>query len=280
MLRDLFDLYTKKINMLKKTLAFALLSGPLSFAHGTTLCTVFIDGDSGAILSKNGEHCEERVTPASTFKIAISLMGYDNGFLIDEHKPTLPFRKGYPDWDESWRMPVDPSAWISKSVVWYSQQVTQHMGLPSAQRYVSAFQYGNEDLSGEPGKHNGLTHAWLGTSLQISPLEQAAFLRKLVNRKLPVKAHAFDMTDKITAITTLPNGWEVHGKPGSEAPLGADGNKDWNHAYGWFIGWANKGQRNIIFAHLIQDEKEEAGRAGMRARAAFMQTLSAKLDAL
>ncbi|WP_410525695.1 penicillin-binding transpeptidase domain-containing protein [Rickettsia endosymbiont of Ixodes pacificus] len=45
-------------------------------------------------------NCESRYAPCSTFKIAISLMGYDYGFLIDETHPKLPFKEGYADYLE------------------------------------------------------------------------------------------------------------------------------------------------------------------------------------
>ena len=59
---------------------------------------------TGKILKQEGT-CDKRVTAASTFKIAISLMGYDAGFQVDEHTPALPFRDGYLDWNPSWRAP-------------------------------------------------------------------------------------------------------------------------------------------------------------------------------
>ncbi|WP_373369869.1 penicillin-binding transpeptidase domain-containing protein, partial [Klebsiella aerogenes] len=31
------------------------------------------------------------------------------------------------------------------------------------------FEYGNQDVSGDSGKHNGLTQSWLMSSLTISP---------------------------------------------------------------------------------------------------------------
>ena len=62
----------------------------------------------GKILKQEGT-CDKRVTAASTFKIAISLMGYDAGFQVDEHTPALPFRDGYLDWNSSWRATTDPA---------------------------------------------------------------------------------------------------------------------------------------------------------------------------
>ena len=60
-----------------------------SQAQAATICTAMADAKTGAVLLQEG-NCIDRVTPASTFKIALSLMGYDAGFLKDEHQPTLP----------------------------------------------------------------------------------------------------------------------------------------------------------------------------------------------
>ncbi len=246
-------------------------------AEARTVCTAFAEAGTGKILEQRGD-CGGRVTAASTFKIAISLMGYDSGFLTDEHAPALPFHEGYPAWRPEWRQTTDPTRWIDYSVVWFSQQVTLSLGEKRFQNYVSAFRYGNEDVSGDPGKHDGLTRAWLNSSLKISPLEQLAFLEQLVDRRLPVTPHAVDMTSRITAITTLPNGWEIHGKTGTGFPQTAGGADDEAHAYGWFVGWAAKGPRTIVFARLIQDERPEAGPAGLRARTALLGELPGVLD--
>jgi beta-lactamase class D len=249
-----------------------------SAAQARTVCTAVADAATGKLVVQQG-NCSERVTPASTFKIAISLMGYDSGFLKDAVTPVLPFRAGYPDWGGAeWRQPTDPSRWIKYSVVWFSQQVTQSLGQARFQQYVDAFQYGNKDVSGDPGKHNGLTRAWISSSLKISPLEEVAFLGKLVNRKLPVTPHAFDMTSQITEISQLPDGWDIHGKTGAGFPLKPDGSDDKAHGYGWFVGWATNRDKTFVFARLIQDEEPEPGTAGLRARAAFMKELPSLLN--
>ena len=62
-------------------------------AQAATICTAMADAKAGTVLLQEG-NCIDRVTPASTFKIALSLMGYDAGFLKDEHKPVLPYRQG------------------------------------------------------------------------------------------------------------------------------------------------------------------------------------------
>src|SRR5690606_16408211 len=180
-------------------LAFSLLLFPVASAHAAseTLCTVVADADNGRMIRREGT-CDTSVTAASTFKIAISLMGFDSGFLKDERTPELPFREGYADWNPAWRTTTDPKAWMGKSVVWYSQEITRALGEERFERYVREFQYGNQDVSGGPGAPDGLTSAWLSSSLKISPLGQLEFLEKFVRRELPVSTHAYEMTARLT----------------------------------------------------------------------------------
>ena len=65
--------------------------------------------------------CTGRVTPASTFKVPLAVMGFDAGVLTDAHAPVLTIRPGEPDWlGDAWRQPTDPTRWMKYSVVWYS----------------------------------------------------------------------------------------------------------------------------------------------------------------
>jgi bla regulator protein BlaR1 len=242
-------------------------------------CIEMTDAASGQRLVREGR-CDERVTPASTFNIVVSLMGYDSGILRDEHTPSLPFKQGYADWQPSWRATTDPTDWIRNSVVWYAQQVTAQLGAARFQHYVDSFDYGNRNLAGDPGKDNGLAMSWIASSLTISPSEQVAFLRKVVNRELPLSPAAYDMTTRILQPVALPNGWIVHGKTGTASPVLPDGRDDAEHQYGWYVGWATKGQRTIVFARLVQDQHKQTDAAGWRAREAFLRELPARLDAL
>jgi beta-lactamase class D len=110
-----------------------------------------------------------------------------------------------------------------------------------------------------------------------------AFLEKIVRHQLPVSARAYEMTGRITALPSTANGWEVHGKAGTGAPLKRDGSEDDAHAFGWFVGWTSKGARTIVFVRSIQDTSRDAHqelRAGLRARADFLRELPGLLDSL
>ncbi len=140
------------------------------------------------------------------------------------------------------------------------------------QQYVTKFNYGNQDVSGDNGKNNGLTHAWLSSSLEISPEEQAAFLQKLVNNELPVSKKSHTMTKNILFVETLPGGWKLYGKTGSGYKLNAaKTQKLEDQKIGWFVGWINKGNSNIIFTNYIEDQENTY--AGPRAKTAAKEKL-------
>ncbi|MES2511012.1 MAG: class D beta-lactamase [Pseudomonadota bacterium] len=255
----------------------ALLAAAVS-SHAATLCTVIADAKDGKVLLEQGD-CRTRVTPASTFKIPLALMGFDSGFLKDDHTPALPFRKGYPEWGgDDWRQPTDPERWLKSSVVWYSQQITHKLGAQRLTAYARDFGYGNADFAGDPGKNNGLERAWIISSLKISPLEQVIFLRKLVNRQLPVTPHALDMVDRIVETRPLAGGYTAHGKTGMAYPRKADGEFDMARAYGWFVGWATIGSQRVVFARLDQDTQAHPTSVSVRARDALLADLPSLLQ--
>jgi beta-lactamase class D len=246
--------------------------GPATTAWAKTMnvCTIVADAASGTILSRQGDGCGTKATSASTFKLAISLMGFDAGFLKDAHAPALPFKEGYADWNPAWRGTTDPAKWIRDSIVWYSQQVTTALGKERFARYVHEFHYGNEDVSGDPGQDNGLTHAWLSSSLQITPLEQLEFLGKVVRRELPVGTHAYEMTKAIADNGMQPGGWHVYGKTGAGMSKNPDGTTARGKPWGWFVGWATKGDRTVVFARLTKDTKRPSTSPGKAARKAVL----------
>lgn len=236
-------------------------------------CTLMLDAASGARLVEQGD-CGVRATPASTFNIVVSLMGYDAGILVDAHTPALPFRKGYIDWLPAWRTTTDPTGWIRNSTVWYAQQVTSQLGLGALQSYLQRFDYGNRDLSG------GVTDAWIGSSLQISAQEQALFLRKIVNRELGLSPQAYDTTATLLHLPTLPNGWDVYAKTGTAVLEQPAGTTEPPRSYGWFVGWASKDGRTIVFTRMTLDRQHPERAAGPLLKEAFLRELPSRLDAL
>ncbi len=147
--------------------------------------------------------------------------------------------------------------------------------------YTKQFDFGNADVKGDKRHPDGLTHAWIDSSLEISPLEQVTFLTKLVNHTLPVSEHAFAMTEEITEVTKLDDGWDIHGKTGTGFPSKADGSDDEMRGWGWFVGWSTQGGKTLVFARLIQDDgTAQQPSAGLRARDGFLSDFASQIAPL
>lgn len=259
----------KKVILL---LCSIILSANLAFAD-----SCFIAKENSKVLKTEGD-CDKRYAPMSTFKIPLSLMGFDSGILMDEMHPVWPFKEGYDDFREVWKRDQTPKSWMKESCVWYSQVLTKELGMKKFQEYVTKFDYGNKDLSGDKGQNNGLTNSWLSSSLQISSAEQVAFLQKMLAGKLPVKPYAVAMTKNILFVEDLKNGWKFYGKTGMGSLLNADGTKNPDLYHGWFIGWIEKGDRRIIFSNHIEDDKKEEIAAPLRAKADAKEKMTKIID--
>lgn len=214
-------------------------------------------------LVKDGE-CSTRHSPCSTFKIAISLMGFDSGFLKDETNPEIDFKLGYVDWLDVWKQPHNPRTWMKHSCVWYSQCITRNLGYSAFNNYVKQFSYGNMDTQGNIDNPDGLTSCWLSSSLKISPVEQVNFLEKLLLFKLAVNKNAERLTRNILFTQDLLYGWKLYGKTGSGYQYSQVEGK--NLQIGWFIGWVERSDKTLIFVQYIEDDRIQPSYASLRAK--------------
>jgi beta-lactamase class D len=205
----------------------------------------------------NSEQSKRRESPASTFKIPLSLMGFDSNILIDENTPKIDYNPEYKTSFEFWKKSHTPSTWMKNSVVWYSQELTILLGLKRFQEYVELFNYGNKDIKGNLKRGSflindatyisfaGLLNSWLSSSLKISPVEQVNFLQKLVENKIPVSQKAVNMTKKIVYKGKLNNNFDLYGKTGT-AQYSIDDKKQIRLL--WFVGWLEKEGNIYVFA--------------------------------
>lgn len=236
-------------------------------------CTLLVDQETGNTLLRDGE-CDRRVTPMSTFKVPLALMGFDAGILTGPHEPLWQYRKEF-EAPKRARKTVDPTIWESESILWYSQELTRRLGMPAFRDYVTAFKYGNADVSGHTGA-DPLTHSWLGSSLVISPDEQAAVIRRMLSGDIPVSEKARSMA--ISIIPPYASGdWKVYGKTGSGWVRGKNGRFDRSKPVGWFVGWAEKNGRTVVFARMLVDDKPSEAALGLKLRDEFLKALPVKL---
>lgn len=210
--------------------------------------SAFIAKKDGETIISEGK-ADERHSPFSTFKVVLALAGFDAGILKDKDSPQEPFREEYEQNLQSWytrekgsklnwTQDQTPKTYMKHSVVWFSHLITQRLGNERFQEYVSKLNYGNMDVSGTPGKDDGIFNSWLGTSLLISTKEQAEFLERLLNNTLDLSPEAQEKTREIMDREEDWDGWKLYGKIG--------GGED-----GWFIGWIEKNGQRIVFSQYL-----------------------------
>ena len=67
---------------------------------------ILINGNTSEVIQEFGPNIYKRVTPASTFKIALSLIGFDTGILENEISPVWDFQEGYDNFLETWNQDI------------------------------------------------------------------------------------------------------------------------------------------------------------------------------
>lgn len=198
--------------------------------------------------------CSQRIAPDSTFKIALSLMAFNEGIINQDTLFKWDGKKGVlPTHDQD--QDQTPLTWLKYSVVWVSQQITPQLGLARIKRYLAYFNYGNQDFSGDAGKNNGLQYAWLSSSLKISAREQLNFLNAMLSDKLHVSKKSIINTKRNMYQGKLDNGADYYGKTGS----GRHGHneRESNPSQlrdGWFVGFIEMGSQQYIFVSNLTDK--------------------------
>jgi beta-lactamase class D len=193
-----------------------------------------------------GDECRRRTLPASTFKVPHALVALQTKVVTD--KSVMKWdgtRRDYPAWNRD--QTLDSS--LKMSVVWVFQQFAMAIGRERELEYLRSFGYGSSSFA------HDVTNFWLNGDLQISPLEQIAFLRRMFSYDLPVdRAHI----DTVKGDLTLPAGkirtaagehafplrWPgqvvVHAKTGNGT---VDGER-----VSWLIGEIDSGGKQYLFA--------------------------------
>lgn len=197
-------------------------------ANGTF---VLYDVSANQFIGHDKARAETRFIPASTFKVAHTLIGLSVGAVssVDE---VLPYG-GQPQPIKSWEQDMGLREAIKISNVPVYQELARRIGLENEQKNLSKLKYGNEQV----GKN--LTTFWLVGPLKISAIEQTQFLANLAQEKLPYPQSIQKTVQEIIELEKG-NHWVLYGKTGWEnAP---------NPGVGWWVGWVQKDDHTYAFA--------------------------------
>jgi beta-lactamase class D len=183
----------------------------------------------------------EAKLPASTFKIANSLIALETGVVADPDKDVF-------KWDgvtrsiEAWNKDHTMRSAIAASAVPVYQEIARRIGAERMQKFVDLLDYGNRDIGG------GIDQFWLTGNLRIDPMQQVDFVDRLRRGVLPVSKRSQDLVRDILPVTKVGDA-TIRAKSGL---LGAEIGKP---SLGWLVGWAEKGSEQTVFA-MNMDCKE------------------------
>jgi beta-lactamase class D len=205
------------------------------FADAGTVGTfVGYQTDDYLIVASDTERSGEAMLPASTFKIANSLIALETGVVGDPDKDVF-------KWDgvvrsvEAWNRDHTLRSAIAASAVPVYQEIARRIGDERMQNYVDLLEYGNRDIGG------GIDQFWLTGNLRIDPIQQVDFVDRLRRGALPVSKRSQDLVRDILPVTTAGD-CIIRAKTGL---VGAEAGKP---SLGWLVGWAEKGSANTVFA--------------------------------
>ncbi len=192
---------------------------------------ILLDPAAKKIHAWNPARAATRFIPASTFKIANSLIGLETGAVksLDE---VLPYG-GKPQLFKEWEQDLPLREAIKVSSVPVYQELARRIGQQRMADGVKSLAYGNMETG------QAIDRFWLDGPLKISALEQLEFIRRLLADELPLKKNTMRQVRGIVSteasdhgLIHFKTGWCTAGEP----------------QIGWLVGWIERGGSHHPFA--------------------------------
>lgn len=204
--------------------------------------------------------CGIATAPASTFKIPHALIALQTGVITP--KTVVKYDGTARDF-ETWRRDHTLDSAIKWSVYPLFQHTARLIGRERMTQQLAALGYAADSFDGE------LTTFWNTGDLRVTPIEQVAFLRRLVAGTLPIDArHVTTVREALRMpagqITNAagthafaldwPRNAVVYAKTGNTT---VDGER-----VSWLIGWVTVGSVDTVFAGRIRAKGTLGNTAG------------------
>lgn len=199
-------------------------------------CFTMMNNADGKVTVYNMALDTVRFLPASTFKIANSLVGLEIGRITDERMVIK--------WDgikrrvEDWNKDLTMEQAFKVSSYPYYQEVARRIGRDTMQQWIDTLHYGNMKIG------NHIDSFWLDNSLKISPDEQLGLVKRLYFDQLPFQKRTQQIVRDVmrqegNTLYTLSykTGW------------GFDEN---NNSIGWMVGWIEENMHPYFFVTLVK----------------------------
>jgi len=218
--------------------------------HVTGAMALF-DTRDGKLLCSDPAKCEVGYVPASTFKIANTIIALETGVVSDAESPLPWDGQEYqnPDWNRDHTL----RSAVQVSCLPCFQGIARKVGEARMRDWLNRLGYGNRDSSGR------VDFFWLGGALRISPFQQLDFLRRLDGGALPIQEHTLDVVRDVLTLDVGPE-HVLRGKTGLAGP------PETAAEVGWFVGFVELGERRVFFATVLDGHSPDVDLKPVRRR--------------
>lgn len=204
---------------------------PIFAKVGVSGTFVLLDVARGQTTIVDRARAERPAVPASTFKIAHSIIALETRVVRDENE-VVPYG-GRPQPIKAWEKDMSIREAVPASNAAIFQEIARRIGPKRMQEWLNRLGYGNREIG------PAIDRFWLDGPLKISPIEQTRFLSSLAQRTLAASVSTQQTVTEILELERTPE-YALYGKTGwlfdAEPQLG------------WWVGWVERGGRSYAFA--------------------------------
>jgi len=176
-------------------------------------------------------------SPASTFNILLTLIGLEEGVLMDENstlvRGNITYTSAYPGDTMNLREA------FTNNRDWFFIRLSSLIGDEKIAGWLQRINYGNGSVEGEPNRF------WINGKLVITPSQQVEFIRNFYFEKFPFSAKNYQLVKRLMWQKEL-NGANIYGKRGSNK---LEQEKRYT---GWFVGYIESGNQVFFFTSFIE----------------------------
>lgn len=199
------------------------------------------DLNKNIFYSNDFEWTKQGKLPASTFKIANTIIGLETGVIESD---SIIFKwDGEEKWLDLWEQDLVLHEAFQFSCVPCYQKVAAQIGPQRMKEYVDKIQYGDLKIDA-----TNISNFWLEGESRISQMQQIDFLKRFYNNQLPISARTKKIMRDVMLAEEAMN-YKLSGKTGL-----SNSNNQYN---GWYVGYIEIGDNVYFFATNLEPKTNE-----------------------
>jgi beta-lactamase class D/3D (Asp-Asp-Asp) domain-containing protein len=174
---------------------------------GTEVTLVVYDVQKNTVRRYNPDRARQRFSPFATYNIVNTLVGLESGALEDANTQMAWDKKKYPSFEgmpKEWTNNHTLRTAFKHAVAWYQREVARRVNEGKLKSALTAFGYGDADVSGGMYSTKMQEAFWFNSSLHISADEQVEFLRRFYTKQLPTNINTYNTVRDIMVSEETP----------------------------------------------------------------------------